>query len=60
LKELATKTKSAFTDGLVEGVYIRRDGPMYNEARCKIVRTDFLASETHWSKAAVVKNIVRF
>jgi hypothetical protein len=36
------------------------DEGRYNVSRAKIVRSDFLASEEHWSKATPIKNIVQY
>lgn len=54
---------SAFYDGLVEGIYLRVDGPDFLLDRAKVVRGDFLETEDdgtveHWSKKKFVKNIV--
>jgi hypothetical protein len=48
------------TSYTLEGVYVRIDGPMWNEARGKIVRPDFIQNiEGHWMKSELVKNEVR-
>ena len=46
------KTKSAFCSGQVEGVYIRccDTNNMWLKYRAKIVRSDFLCGNDHWSK----------
>jgi len=58
LIEIVQTRKSSFYDGPAEGVYLRVDSEEYNEARCKIVRSNFLQSDDHWTKAAPVKNII--
>jgi RNA ligase len=35
------ETQSEFTDGLIEGVYIRKDSEPLLERRCKLVRPEF-------------------
>jgi protein-tyrosine phosphatase len=51
LKKLV-QTKSQYYDGPVEGIVVRvNDGDdMFVESRGKIVRSDFLSGDTHWSK----------
>lgn len=56
LVRIVKTRQSSFYDGPAEGLYLRIDSPLYNEARCKIVRPDFLQSDEHWTKAAPVKN----
>ena len=58
LIEIVKTRKSSFYDGPGEGVYLRVDSDEFNEARCKIVRSNFLQSDDHWTKAAPVKNII--
>jgi atypical dual specificity phosphatase len=48
------KMKSAYGDGLVEGVVVR----WRNGERAKVVREDFLSGEKHWSKNVMRKNEV--
>lgn len=50
------KRESAFTDGLVEGVVIRVDEGEWLKERAKLVRTDFIAGNEHWSKGIVTRN----
>lgn len=52
------KTKSQFTDGLIEGVYIRIDSPKVLLDRYKIVRTDFICGNEHWDKRSITENII--
>jgi len=62
LKILAQQTKSQYYDGIVEGVYIRSFGPGPNSTklqfRCKIVRSDFISGDEHWTKGKQTLNIV--
>jgi hypothetical protein len=57
-------TQSSYTDGFLEGIYLRvdEDEPgLYLEKRCKLVRPDFIQGiEDHWMKKKMVKNIVAF
>ena len=52
------RRKSAWTNGLVEGVYIRieDDERATTVGRGKIVRSDFIAGNEHWSKGKVTLN----
>ena len=49
-------TKSNFYDGPVEGVYIRAFDKGQVKYRCKIVRSDFISGNQHWTKEQFVKN----
>ena len=54
-------TQSEFADGLIEGVYIRKDTEPYLEHRCKLVRTEFTQGIVgHWSKMELEKNKLKF
>ena len=57
LKALA-QCQSQFYDGRVEGVYCRLmdDKNEWLEGRAKIVRTDFLAGNEHWTKGDIRPN----
>ena len=50
--------KSNYYDGIVEGVYVRINDDNYTINRGKVVRTDFLSGDEHWSKAQITKNII--
>lgn len=50
------KSKSAFYDGPIEGVYIRRCNENWLEDRAKIVRNDFICGDIHWSKYKLTVN----
>jgi atypical dual specificity phosphatase len=51
-----TQQQSRFYDGRVEGVYLRICDDDYLTQRGKIVRTDFLAGNKHWSARKVERN----
>jgi len=54
-------TKSQFTDGLIEGIYIRKDNKPYLEHRCKLVRPEFTHGIVeHWSKSILERNEIRY
>ncbi|WOO76683.1 Dual specificity protein phosphatase 23 [Vanrija pseudolonga] len=55
--ELVQRT-SAFTDGRVEGVYVRTedDERRYTVGRGKVVRGDFIAGNEHWTRGPLVLN----
>lgn len=55
-KELM-KRQSAFYDGSIEGVYVRRDRGPFLQDRGKVVRSDFISGNAHWSKQ-VMANVV--
>ncbi|KAH8591103.1 hypothetical protein B0O99DRAFT_633140 [Bisporella sp. PMI_857] len=52
------KHKSSFYDGLVEGVYVRFEDEKRSMTidRGKIVRSDFIAGNEHWTKAETQVN----
>ena len=53
------ETRSAYTDGVVEGVYLRIDDAAHCVARGKCVRPDFIQGiEEHWMAGGLVKNAV--
>jgi atypical dual specificity phosphatase len=55
------ETRSEFTDGLVEGVYIRKDSEPYLERRCKLVRAEFTQGIVgHWSKMELDRNTLKY
>ncbi|KAJ3003079.1 hypothetical protein HKX48_001969, partial [Thoreauomyces humboldtii] len=56
LKRMVETTRSRYYDGVVEGLYIRkeRDGKVVD--RAKLVRTDFIAGNEHWSKGIIMRN----
>jgi atypical dual specificity phosphatase len=48
--------KSKFYDGEIEGLYVRRCNDRWLEERAKIVRSDFICGDDHWSKGILTKN----
>ncbi|VBB18761.1 dual specificity phosphatase [Yasminevirus sp. GU-2018] len=50
------RSKSAFYDGPIEGVYIRQCGENWLNDRCKIVRNDFICGNVHWTKNILIVN----
>ena len=52
--------KSDYTDGRVEGIYLKIFENDYVKARCKLVRNDFICGNDHWSKRILQKNKVMF
>lgn len=71
LTDIASKTKSKYYDGIIEGVYVRVCDDKHTVDRAKIVRKDFICgsndSQTaasssnvrHWTKAQLTKNILQ-
>lgn len=49
---------SIYYNGLVEGIYVRFCEGDYVVKRGKVVRTDFLTDDKHWSKNTMIKNTV--
>lgn len=56
LIKIATETKSAYYDGLIEGVYVKKSDDNWVVNRGKIVRSDFIAGDKFWSKGIHVIN----
>jgi|SaaInlStandDraft_6_1057023.scaffolds.fasta_scaffold04298_4 atypical dual specificity phosphatase len=48
--------KSDYTDGRVEGIYLKIFENDYVKSRCKLVRNDFICGNDHWSKGIMQKN----
>jgi atypical dual specificity phosphatase len=57
LKQMV-KTKSAYYDGEIEGIYVRTFEGNKLKYRGKIVRTDFICGDEHWAKNKYVINTV--
>ncbi len=51
--------KSQFYDGFVEGVYIRSFEGNKLKHRGKIVRSDFICGDEHWTKGKQILNTIR-
>ena len=48
--------KSNYTDGSVEGIYLKIFEGDYIKSRCKLVRNDFISGNDHWAKYNIQKN----
>ena len=48
--------KSVFYDGRVEGVYVKIEEDGYVKLRGKVVRSDFIAGNEHWSRGNIREN----
>jgi predicted kinase len=51
--------KSEYTEGKVEGIYLKIFEDDYVKSRCKLVRNDFICGNEHWTKGGIQKNIVK-
>ena len=47
---------SDYTDGRVEGIYLKIFENDYVKARCKLVRNDFICGNEHWTKHTIERN----
>lgn len=58
LQHLVNRIPSRFRNGQpLEGVVVRRDGPMWNEARAKLVRPEFVQTmDAHWRGRSIEWN----
>lgn len=57
IKNLVLKTKSEYSNELVEGVVVRNDSELWCESRAKLVRPDFTQSiEEHWRNRMIEWN----
>jgi len=58
---LLLENKSSFTDGFLEGIYLRIEDNGIVKKRTKLVRPDFLKDPlTHWSKQMIKKNMIEY
>ncbi|MBU3695059.1 MAG: DNA ligase [Rhodocyclaceae bacterium] len=61
LQQRVSSTGSAYRDGPLEGVLVRRDSADWCEGRAKLVRTDFTqAIDDHWRRRAIEWNRVNY
>lgn len=51
--------KSAFYDGRVEGVYVKVEAKSSVQLRGKVVRSDFIAGNDHWTRGNLRVNTLR-
>ncbi|KAI4731835.1 hypothetical protein E4T49_00165 [Aureobasidium sp. EXF-10728] len=58
LLELVQTHQSSYCEGIIEGVYLRRQRDGKTIDRAKIVRSDFIAGDEHWNRRGVVPNTV--
>src|SRR5690606_3046598 len=57
LQKMMTEEQSRYTDGPLEGLYVRRESSDWLEQRAKLVRPEFLMMiEGHWSARALERN----
>jgi len=56
LKDVVRNTRSMFYDGVVEGLYFRREEGKWLVDRAKVVREDFIAGNERWNRGGVVPN----
>ena len=52
-------SESAYYKGKLEGVYVRICDENYTLKRAKIVRSDFICGDTHWSKNKCIENTIK-
>ena len=52
--------KSIYTDGRVEGIYLKIFEGDYVKSRCKLVRNDFICGNEHWTKGGIQKNKLNY
>ncbi|GAB7348945.1 hypothetical protein MBLNU459_g7630t2 [Dothideomycetes sp. NU459] len=60
LPDLAKTVPSIYYNGLIEGLYVRRQQDGKTIDRAKIVRSDFISGNDHWSRGKIVQNRVAF
>ena len=48
--------KSNYTEGKVEGIYLKIFEGKYIKSRCKLVRNDFICGNNHWTKGGLIVN----
>lgn len=61
LRDMATTSLSAYYDGPVEGIYIRKENEEWLCERAKIVRAGFTNSIVdHWTRATMIRNTMLF
>lgn len=58
LLHIVRSRQSSYYEGVVEGVYLRRQKDGKTIDRAKIVRSDFIAGDEHWNRRGVTPNIV--
>lgn len=58
LLHIVRSRQSSYYEGVVEGVYLRRQKDGKTIDRAKIVRSDFIAGDEHWNRRGVTPNVV--
>lgn len=58
LEKLLNNTKSKFSESQIEGIYFRWDQNGRLKTRSKLVRSDFICGDEHWSKGKITLNSV--
>ncbi|KAI4842859.1 hypothetical protein E4T45_08877 [Aureobasidium sp. EXF-8846] len=56
LLDIVRTRQSSYYEGVVEGVYLRRQKDGKTIDRAKIVRSDFIAGDEHWNRRGVTPN----
>lgn len=56
LLEVVRTERSNYYDGVIEGVYLRREEDGKTVDRAKIVRSDFIAGDERWNRGTIVPN----
>ena len=52
--------KSEYTEGKVEGIYLKIFEDNYIKNRCKLVRNDFICGNEHWTKGCIQVNKIKY
>ncbi|THY30291.1 hypothetical protein D6D00_02965 [Aureobasidium pullulans] len=60
LLDIVRSRQSIYYDGIVEGVYLRRQKDGKTIDRAKIVRSDFIAGDEHWNRRGITPNVVAY
>jgi atypical dual specificity phosphatase len=58
LLDMVRSRQSSYYEGVIEGVYLRRQKDGKTIDRAKIVRSDFIAGDEHWNRRGVIPNAV--
>jgi atypical dual specificity phosphatase len=58
LLDMVCSRQSSYYEGVIEGVYLRRQKDGKTIDRAKIVRSDFIAGDEHWNRRGVIPNTV--
>ncbi|THZ17248.1 hypothetical protein D6C89_08861 [Aureobasidium pullulans] len=60
LLDIVRSRQSIYYDGIVEGVYLRRQKDGKTIDRAKTVRSDFIAGDEHWNRRGITPNVVTY